>query len=102
MFSFLEDGDAEEDAPGEPVNTGPGGSLAVLTNAAAAVNGKDKKEQHPPGVWSDRSPTVYKLAPERVAEMDHTDGKEWEVEAWNMIEDPAGGNDVVNFQSVAR
>ena len=30
------------------------------------------------------------------------DGKRWEVEVWNMLEDPAGGNEEVNFQSVPR
>ena len=34
--------------------------------------------------------------------MDHTDGKEWEVEVWNTLEDPGGGNDVVTCQSFAR
>ena len=34
--------------------------------------------------------------------MDHTNGKPWEVEVWNMLEDPGGGNEEVNFQSVPR
>ena len=92
-----EEDDDEEDAGDRRDGTGPGGSLAVLTNAAAAVKAKDAKEHHESGVWKERSPTGYKLAPERVAEMDHTNGKAWEVEVWNMIMDPGGGNGVVNF-----
>ena len=47
-------------------------------------------------------PTGYPAARERTAAMDHTDRKPWKVEVWNMLEDPGGGNDIVNFQSVAR
>ena len=97
-----DDDDDEEDAPDDPDGTGPGGSLAVLAEGAAAKTRVEKKDAHPPGVWGDRSCTGYKLAVERVAKMDHTDGKGWEVEVWNIIEDPGGGNDLVNFQSVPR
>ena len=100
------DGD-EEDAPSDAVATGPGGSLAVLAEGAAAaavppVARVQKKDQHKSGVWGVYSPTGYPVAKERVAAMDHTDGKPWEVEGWNMLEDPGGGNEEVNFQSVAR
>ena len=39
---------------------------------------------------------------QRCKKMDHNDGREWEVEVWNPIEHPAGGNAVVNAQSVSR
>ena len=99
--------DDEEDAPRDADATGPGGSLAVLAEGAAVaavppVARVQKKEQHKSGVWGVLSPTGYPVAKERVAAMDHTDGKPWEVEVWNMLEDPGGGNEEVNFQSVAR
>ena len=101
------DDDDEEDAPSSPVATGPGGSLAVLAESAAVAAVPpgarvQKKDQHPSGVWGVYSPTGYPVAKERVAAMDHTDGKPWEVEVWSMLEDPEGGNEEVNFQSVAR
>ena len=97
--------DDEEDAPSDPVATGSGGSLSVLAEGAAAVPPVarvQKKDKHKSGVWGVFLPTGYPVAKERVAAMDHTDGEPWEVEVWNMLEEPGGGNDVANCQSVAR
>ena len=97
--------DDEEDAPSTAEGSGPGGSLAVLAEGAAAVPpaaGVDKKQEHRSGVWGRFSPTGFPVARERTAEMDHTNGKPWEVEVWNPLEDPLGGNEEVNFQSVPR
>ena len=75
------------------------GAAVAAVPAVARVH---KKETHKSGVWGVLSPTGYPIEKERVAAMDHTDGKPWEVEVWNMLEDPGGGNEEVNFQSVAR
>ena len=78
--------------------------LAESAAVAAVPPGArvQKKDQHKSGVWVVCSPTGYPVAKERVAAMDHTDGKLWEVEVWNMLEDPEGGNEEVNFQPIAR
>jgi hypothetical protein len=34
--------------------------------------------------------------------MDHTDGKEWEVEVWNHLVNPKPPNDEIDHQCVAR
>ena len=97
--------DDEEDAPSTAEGSGPGGALAVLADGAAAVPpaaGVDKKQEHKSGVWGRFSPTGFPVARERTAKMDHTNGKPWELEVWNMLEDPLGGNEEVNFQSVPR
>ena len=99
--------DDEEDAPRDADATGPGGSLAVLAEARRRrrflrVLAFRRRTSIKSGVWGVFSPTGYPVAKERVAAMDHTDGKPWEVEVWNMLEDPGGGNEEVNFQSVAR
>ena len=92
--------DDEEEAARTADGSGPGGALAVLADGAAAV--REKKQEHKSGVWDVFSPTGFPLTKERTAKMDHKDGKPWEVEVWNMLEDPGGGNDEVNFQSVPR
>ena len=74
----------------------------LLAAGAAAVDEKDKRNQHKSGVWDTKSPTGYVLTKEHVAKMDHKDGNAWEVEVWNVVEDPGGGNDVVNAQSFPR
>ena len=95
-----DDGEEESTADGSgPGGSGPGGALAVLADGAAAV---EKKQEHKSGVWDVFSPTGFPLPKERTAKMDHKDGKPWEVEVWNMLEDPQPPNDEVNFQSVAR
>ena len=71
----------------------------MLADGAAAV---EKKHEHKSRVWDVFSPTGFPLPKERVAKMDHKDGKPWEVEVWNMLEDPQPPNDEVNFQSVGR
>ena len=94
-----DDGEEESTADG----SGPGGSLAhgmaVLADGAAAV---ERQQEHESRVWDLYSPTGFPVERDRTALMDHTDGLEWEVEVWSMIEDPGGGNEEVNFQSVAR
>ena len=77
----------EADAQDESVAAG----IVLLAAGAAAVDEKDKSNQHKSGVWGTKSPTGYVLTKERVAKMDHKDGKAWEVEVWNVVEDPAGG-----------
>ena len=74
----------------------------LLAAGAAAVNENDQSNQNESGVWGCKSSTGFMLTSERCAKMDHKNGKPWEVEVWNMLEDPGGGNDVVTFQSVAR
>ena len=54
------------------------------------------------GVWIAKSPTGLKLTKKRCKSMDYNDGRDWEVEVWNPIEDPGGGNGVVNAKSVPR
>ena len=76
--------------------------IVLLAAGAAAVDEKDKINQHKSGVWGTKSPTGYVLTSERVAKMGHKDGKPWEVEVWNMIENPGGGNDVANALSFPR
>ena len=91
--------DREDDDQDESVAAG---GLALLASGAAAIDENYKKNQHPPGVWGTRSSTGLLLAKERVAKIDHEDGKPWEVEVMSFVEDPGGGNDVVNAQSVPR
>jgi len=99
--------DSEEDHGGQdstadgsgPGGSGPGGALSMLAAGAAAV---EKKLEHKSRVWDVFSPTGFPLGKERVAKMDHKDGKPWEVEVWNMLVDPQPPNDEVNFQSVGR
>ena len=90
--------DSTADGSG-PGGSGPGGALSMLAAGAAAV---EKKLEHKSRVWDVFSPTGFPLAKERVAKMDHKDGKPWEVEVWNMLVDPQPPNDEVNFQSVPR
>ena len=82
-----------------PGGSGPGGALSMLAAGAAAV---EKKLEHESRVWDVFSPTGFPLPKERVAKMDHKDGKPWEVEVWNMLVDPKPPNDEVNFHSVPR
>ena len=96
-----DDGEEESTADG----SGPGGSLAmdhamsVLADGAAAV---ERQQEHESRVWDLYSPTGFPLPKERTAKMDHKDGKQWEVEVWNPLEDPQPPNDEVNFTSVGR
>ena len=96
-----EEGHEEEESTAD--GSGPGGALAhgmaVLVDGAAAV---ERKQEHQSGVWDVFSPTGFPLPKERTAKMDHKDGKPWQVEVWNMLEDPQPPNDEVNFQSVPR
>ena len=96
-----EEGHEEEESTAD--GSGPGGALAhgmaVLVDGAAAV---ERKQEHQSGVWDLYSPTGFPLPKERTAKMDHKDGKPWQVEVWNMLEDPQPPNDEVNFQSVPR
>ena len=102
-----EEGDEEEESTAD--GSGPGGSLAhgmaVLADGAAAVPPAarvHKKQEHKSGVWGAFSPTGFPVERERTAKMDHKDGKPWEVEVWNPLEDPQPPNDEVNFTSVGR
>ena len=97
-----EEDHAEQESTAEgsgPGGSGPGGALSMLAAGAAAV---EKKLEHKSRVWDVFSPTGFPLPKERVAKMDHKDGKPWEVEVWNMLVDPKPPNDEVNFQSVGR
>ena len=61
---------------------------------------KNQSNQHASGVWVDKSPTGFQLTSERCAKMDHSNGKEIVVR--NFIENPGGGNAVVNSLSFPR
>ena len=66
------------------------------------MDGNDQSNQHASGVWVDKSPTGFELTSERCAKLDHSNGKPWEIVVWNFIENPGGGNAVVNSLSFPR
>ena len=93
---------SEASSSGSEDDEGGGGDgdvaagMALLAAGAAAMNKNDQSNQHESGVWGRKLPTGFVLTSERCAKMDHKNGKPWEVEVWNMIGNPKGGNDVVN------
>ena len=72
-----------------------------MAAAAPAIWPKEKK-QHASGVWVHKPPTGIKLTVRHYAKMDHSNGKAWEIVVWNPIENPGGGNAVVNSLSFPR
>ena len=96
------DSQDEEDEEGSEPEEDPDIGIALLAGLSSAKAGKKHSKEHASGVWIDKSPTGLKLTTQRCKAMDHNNGREWEVEVWNPIEHPGGGNCVVNSQSVPR
>ena len=76
----------------------------MLLSAASKTKAATKKHDngHPSGVWVDKSPTGLKLTKVKCATTDHNDGRDWEVEVWNQLEFPGGGNAVIDEHSFPR